>query len=96
MYLIISISTAIPNGGITAFFSIIIKGMGFTTSQTLLLGMLNATLTFWILLFPWLGDKIRRRCLISLVPSTVSICGAFMLWFIPEHNKIARLVGYYL
>jgi ACS family allantoate permease-like MFS transporter len=96
LYSLISIITCIPNGGITNFSAILIKGFGFDTRQTLLLGIANATLAIWIIGFMFLADKLRNRCAMAFAPLLISIAGTAMIWGIPASNRIARLVGFYL
>lgn len=96
VYMLISLISMIPNGGITNFSAILIKGFGFTTGQTLLLNMANATLAIWIIVIMWMGDKVRNRCSMAFFPILVSIAGTAMVWGIPPSGKIARLIGFFL
>ena len=79
-----------------SFLSILIKGFGFTTSQTLLLGMVNAYHGLVYIGFLWLGDKWKRRCLVTVIPSSISTIGIAMVWGLPADQRIARLMGFYM
>lgn len=79
-----------------SFFAIIVRGIGFTPAETLLLTMANASLGAATMFFMWAGDKARCRTLVSGIAPLISIAGAAMLWGLPKEQKIARLVGFYL
>lgn len=96
LYMLISLITCIPNGGITNFSAILIKGFGFTTRETLLLNMANASLAIWIIVIMFLGDKLKNRCSMAFLPLMVSICGTALIWGLPTGNRVGRLVGFFL
>lgn len=96
LYLIIQLLTCIPNGGFTNFFGILIQSFGFSSTDTLLLGIANSWLAIWIIVFMYLGDKLRNRCAMSIFPLMVSTAGTAMVWAIPAQHRIARLMGYYM
>lgn len=48
------------------------------------------------LLIMWLGDKLRCRSLITIIPSLVSMTGAAMIYALPVKAHVAMAVGYYL
>lgn len=92
----ISLITAIPNGGITNFSAVVVKGLGFSSEDTLLLGMLKAWVAFFTLGCLWFGDKIKCRSLVSIFPSLVSTAGAIIVWILPKSRQVPRLAGYQL
>ncbi|KAF2098644.1 MFS general substrate transporter [Rhizodiscina lignyota] len=99
----LGIVATIPNGGITNFGTLIIKGFGFSTLVTTLLQVPYGFLTtFCILgcvyLNDWLAERLQRntRCLMIVLFVLPNVCGAFMLRFVPSHLHVARLWGYYL
>lgn len=96
LYLFTTAICCLPTGGFTNFFAILIQGMGFNTQQTLLLGIGNAWLGFWIAGMLYLGDKFRRRCAMAYFPLVVSTVGVVMVWALPHHMKVARVMGYFL
>ncbi|GFZ44886.1 Uncharacterized transporter [Saitozyma sp. JCM 24511] len=96
LYASVALIASIPNGGVTNFFSILIQGFGFTTAQTLLLGMTTAYIAFALIGLLWLGDKLKIRALITVIPTTISLVGTVLVWALPSSVKIGRLVGFYL
>jgi hypothetical protein len=46
--------------------------------------------------FLWLGDKWKRRCLVTVIPSSISTIGIAMVWGLPADQRIARLMGFYM
>lgn len=80
----------------SSFFAIIVAGIGYSPSETLLLTMANASLGVATMFFMWAGDKARCRTLVSGLGPLISIAGGAMMWALPREQKIARLVGFYL
>jgi ACS family allantoate permease-like MFS transporter len=78
------------------FFAIIVAGIGFTPSQTLLLTMGNTTLGIATMFFMWAGDRSKCRTLVGGIGPLLGIAGGAMLWALPKEQKIARLVGFFL
>lgn len=58
--------------------------------------MANAYVAFFMIGILWLGDKVRNRCLVSIIPSVISALGNLLIWLLPSEQRIARLVGFYL
>lgn len=96
LYLFTTAICCIPSGGFTNFFAILINGMGFSTQESLLLGIGNGWLGFWIAGMLYLGDKFRNRCAMCYFPCLVSIAGVAMIWGLPRELKVARVMGYFL
>ncbi|OJJ72448.1 hypothetical protein ASPBRDRAFT_195155 [Aspergillus brasiliensis CBS 101740] len=88
----------IPNGGISNFGTIIIKGFGFSTLVTTLMQIpYGAIIALSILLCVYLNDRFEnRRCVFILIFLLPNIAGAFGLRFVPQHVKVGRLICYYL
>lgn len=80
------------------FSSIIVKGFGFSTFDTLLLGMPTAAFQIiWVVIASGLAWKLRRsRCFVVAGMQLISLTGAAMVYAIPESNKWARLSGLWL
>ena len=97
LYALFAAVITIPNGGVTNFFSILIKGLGFNTLDSLLLGMPgNAIVGLFVVGTLYLGDRFKKR-----IPSTIpallcSIAGTSLLWGLPDKYRVGRLIGYYL
>jgi ACS family allantoate permease-like MFS transporter len=58
--------------------------------------MANSWLAIIMIFTLWLGDKTKNRCLAALFPCTVSIIGSSLVWKLPAHLRIGRLIGFYL
>lgn len=92
----------IPNGGISNFGTIIIKGFGFSTLVTTLMQVpYGVFIAISILTCVFLNDHISRnglmsRCYFIILFLLPNISGAFGLAFLPTDNKAGRLICYYL
>lgn len=89
----------VPNGGISNFGTIIIKGFGFSTLVTTLMQVPYGTLiALSILLCAWLNNRFHnnKRCLFILLFLCPNIAGAFGLRYVPLDQKVGRLICYYL
>ncbi|BGO91878.1 hypothetical protein NBRC10512v2_004144 [Rhodotorula toruloides] len=85
------------NGGITSFFSILISSLGFNVLDSLLYGAPGgAVVVIAVLFFLWLGDRIKMRCLCGMIPLTIGLVGVLLIWLLPFHYKVGRLIGYYI
>lgn len=72
--------TSIPNGGLSNFSSQIIKGFGYSSRETLLIGIPQGVLaTIFTLLCAWLSDRYRERILPVFVALVPTIVGAAIL-----------------
>uniref|UniRef100_A0A0B7KN60 Major facilitator superfamily (MFS) profile domain-containing protein n=2 Tax=Bionectria ochroleuca TaxID=29856 RepID=A0A0B7KN60_BIOOC len=92
---LLQVTAAIPNGGITNFSSLIIKGIGFGTLETILLKM--ATYGFQVI-FIGMGivgcqymknARIMWMCIFNLI----CIAGGFMVRFLPVEKLWPRFFG---
>lgn len=88
----------IPNGGISNFGTIIIKGFGFSTLVTTLMQVpYGAMISLSILSCVFLNDRfINKRTIMMLVYLAPNIAGTFGLAFVPVEHKVRRLICYYL
>lgn len=87
----------IPNGAITNFASIIIKGLGYTTANALLLqAPANAIAALSIFLTLYLGDKLKKRIFTCILAYIAASVGLLVLWLLPLSNTLGRLFGTYL
>jgi ACS family allantoate permease-like MFS transporter len=80
------------------FSSIIIKGFGFTTLQTLLINMPPAVIVVvlgvggsWIV-----GRYPKLRCLVIAAYTLNALVGVLLIRQLPAENRIGRLFGVYL
>ncbi|CRL21279.1 Sucrose/H+ symporter, plant [Penicillium camemberti] len=93
-----SMASSIPNGGLTSFGSIVISGFGYSTFNTLLLGLPTSVFTLiWVVLATIIVTKFRKsRCLTAAVLSLISLAGSLMVSQIDPTKKVARLAGMWL
>jgi len=87
----------ISNGGLTNFFSQLIVSFGYTREQALLYGTPGGAVEIiFLVACGWLGDKIRRRLLVSLVGMSTALLGIVLIVGLPLSNSPGRLAGYYM
>lgn len=87
----------IPNGGLSNFFSQLIVSFGYTPEQSLLYGAPGGAVEVIALIFSgWLGDRLRRRLLVSIGGISLALLGMILIVALPLENNKARLAGYYL
>ncbi|KAF7525686.1 hypothetical protein PCG10_004677 [Penicillium crustosum] len=93
-----SMTSSIPNGGLTSFGSIVISGFGYSTFNTLLVGLPTSVFTLiWVVLATIIVTKFRKsRCLTAAVLSLISLAGSLMVSQIDPTKKVARLAGMWL
>ncbi|KAJ7596016.1 major facilitator superfamily domain-containing protein [Mycena floridula] len=89
----------IPNGGISNFSTLIIKGLGFDTLQTSLLGIPQGVLVvIWISAGAMLNSRLPNNsrtlvCMLFMIPT---IAGSLGFLLAPTHANVGRLICYYL
>ncbi|KPI45115.1 putative transporter [Cyphellophora attinorum] len=88
----------IPNGGISNFGTIIIKGFGFSTLVTTLMQVpYGAFIALSILTCVLLNNRFdNRRCLFILIFLCPNIAGAFGLRFVAQEHHVGRYICYLL
>ncbi|KAB8532561.1 hypothetical protein FH972_025506 [Carpinus fangiana] len=92
-----------PNGGISNFGTIIIKGFGFSTLVTTLLQIpYGFLIAVSILTCVYLNDYVaskkgyQSRCFFIVLFLLPNLAGAFGLRFVPQDQRVGRLICYYL
>ncbi|KAK4944029.1 hypothetical protein LTR10_016550 [Elasticomyces elasticus] len=88
----------IPNGGISNFGTLIIKGFGFSTLVTTLMQIpYGCFIIVSILTCVFLNDRFEnKRCLFILIFLCPNIAGAFGLRFVNESHHVGRYFCYLL
>lgn len=87
----------IPNGGISNFFSQLIVSFGYTPEESLLYGTPGGAVEVVALIASgWLGAKLGRRLLVSLIGLFTGLLGIILIVALPLNNNVGRLVGYYM
>ncbi|KAH3991030.1 hypothetical protein HBI56_235230 [Parastagonospora nodorum] len=88
---------AIPNGGISNFFSQLIVSFGYTPEESLLYGTPGGAVeVVFLIACGWAGDKYGYRILISTTGLCTGILGMVLIVALPLDNNSGRLAGYYL
>lgn len=98
-YLIIIIVTAsnVPNGAVSSFSALIIKGFGFTTKQTELLSIPGGAVSIIsILTGTYLSGRFDQRCLCAIGILACGLLGGCLMAFSREDMRAAKLAGNYL
>ncbi|KAI3317743.1 putative MFS allantoate transporter [Xylariaceae sp. AK1471] len=98
LFFVLGLVCNVPNGGISNFGTLIIKGFGFSQLGTTLLQIpYGILIAISILTCVYLNDRfVNRRCMFILIFLIPNIAGAFGLRFIPTDQQAGRLIAYYL
>ncbi|CZT19465.1 related to MFS allantoate transporter [Ramularia collo-cygni] len=99
LFFLLGIVCNVPNGGISNFGTIIIKGFGFSTLVTTLMQVpYGFIIAIAILTCVYLNDYMARngkqtRCYFILIFLLPNIAGSFGLRYLSEDNMAGRLVS---
>ncbi|GAB7332495.1 hypothetical protein MBLNU13_g04289t1 [Cladosporium sp. NU13] len=102
LFFLLGMVCNIPNGGISNFGTIIIKGFGFSTLVTTLMQIpYGAIIALSILICVFANEYVEKtgrqaRSWFILLFLAPNIAGAFGLAFLDANNQAGRLVSYYL
>lgn len=99
LFFLIGLVANIPNGGISNFGTLIIKGFGYSTLITTIMQIpYGVLIALSILLCVFLNDRLppNNRCIMILIFLLPNITGAFGLQFLPQTHQVPRLIMYYL
>ncbi|KAH8749465.1 major facilitator superfamily domain-containing protein [Hyaloscypha finlandica] len=93
-----NIAINIPNGGLTTFGGLIIKGLGFSGINASLLSMPTGVMSTLAAFIFSLGAAKwnNRRCLVTIIACIVPIIGAAIVYALPRTNLGGQMVGLYL
>ncbi|KAL7416059.1 major facilitator superfamily domain-containing protein [Mrakia frigida] len=89
----------IPNGGISNFSTLIIRGLGFDTLKTALLGIpQGALVVIWITAGAFLNSRMPPNsrtivCMLFMIPT---IGGALGFLLAPKDAYVGRLIAFYM
>ena len=87
----------IPNGGITNFFSLLIKSFGYTTEQSLLYGCISGAIEVVAVLgWAYVTRAYGNRILWGALGLVIALLGSILLVALPSSNNVGRLAGFYL
>ena len=98
LFFLLGVVGNIPNGGISNFGTIIIKGFGFSTLVTTLMQVpYGIFISISILICVFLNDRfVNQRCYFIIIFLLPNVAGSFGLRFVPLDQKVGRLICYYL
>jgi len=102
LFFLLGMVCNIPNGGISNFGTIIIKGFGFSTLVTTLMQIpYGAIIALSILICVFANEYVEKtgrqaRSWFILLFLAPNIAGAFGLAYLDADNQAGRLVSYYL
>lgn len=87
----------IPNGGLSAFSSIIIRNLGFSSVKSSLMGIPTGVIaSIATVFFSWLAARWKnRRCLLAIISLVIPLIGSIISYTTPHSNTAAQLVGLY-
>ncbi|GMM28856.1 hypothetical protein DAMA08_015720 [Martiniozyma asiatica (nom. inval.)] len=95
IYFLLSLSVAIPNGGVAGFSAIIIKSFGYATDKALLMKMpVGGVELFALASLPFLSRFIKSRMTLAIGYMCIVLAGVSMLAF--SKNNAAALAGMYI
>lgn len=99
MFMFLGFVANIPNGGLSNFSTLVIKGLGFDTLKTALLGIpQGAFVVLWIASGAFINEYLPKNsrtivCALFMLPT---ICGALGFLLAPEKAYVGRLICFYL
>ncbi|OGE49565.1 hypothetical protein PENARI_c020G08328 [Penicillium arizonense] len=95
---LLSTLSSIGSGAVTTFGSIVFKGMGFSMFQSLLLNMPIGALAFICVLGSgYIGRNVPNSRLHVVSGACVPvIIGSCLVWRLPDSQRAARIIGFYL
>ncbi|EMR65575.1 putative mfs allantoate protein [Eutypa lata UCREL1] len=101
IYFFCIICINIPNGGLTVFFTLMIKSYGFTSQQSFLLSMPAGGLQLvigWGI--PYLASRTGQRALMAIVCMLLGLFGIALMTGLakddPLNARVGQLFAYYL
>ncbi|KAF3022430.1 hypothetical protein E8E14_007202 [Neopestalotiopsis sp. 37M] len=95
---IYSLASSIPNGGLTSFGGIVVKGFGFSTLDTLLVSIPAYIFTLiWLAISTMVSWKVKHaRCFTIAFLQLISIAGCLLVSQVSSSHKMTRLAGIWL
>ncbi|OQO14228.1 hypothetical protein B0A48_01104 [Cryoendolithus antarcticus] len=97
MLCLITISSNVPNGAVSSFQATLIKGFGYDSKTTALLQIPSGFISIIaILIATYLAGRFSQRAWNLIALLVPGIMGGCLLAFLPDENKIGKLIGNYL
>lgn len=95
MFFLLGFISNTPNGGISNFSTLVIKGLGFDQLKTSLLGIpQGALVVIWILSGAYVNSKLppNSRCLTCILFMLPSLAGSLGFLLAPDDAYVGRLI----
>ncbi|GMM30668.1 hypothetical protein DAMA08_034130 [Martiniozyma asiatica (nom. inval.)] len=97
IYFLLSLSVAIPNGGVSGFGTLILKSFGYSNLESLLMKMpLGACELVGLVALPFLSKFVQQRMILALFYMSVVVMSVCLLAFATTVDQNASLAGYYI
>ncbi|WVQ86010.1 hypothetical protein IAT38_008178 [Cryptococcus sp. DSM 104549] len=99
LFFLLGFLANIPNGGISNFSTLVIKGLGFDTFKTTLLGIpQGALVVIWIAAGALVNERLPKnsRTLVCALFMLPTIAGALGFLLAPSDAYVGRLICFYL
>lgn len=97
IYFLLSLSVAIPNGGISGFGTLILKSFGYSTLKSLLMKMpVGAVELGALVILPFFSHITKKRMPVAISYMVIVLVGTCMMAFATKVNMNAALAGYYI
>jgi MFS family permease len=94
---IITITSNVPNGAVSSYQATLIRGFGFSSKTTALLSLPSGAVgCIAVLSASILAGKYDQRGLNIVSLMVPSIIGACLMSFLPDENRVGRLIGVYM
>ncbi|KAG0691430.1 hypothetical protein C6P40_000047 [Pichia californica] len=95
IYFLLSLSVAIPNGGVSSFGTLILKSFGYSTLKSLLMKMpVGGIELLGLIILPLITKFIKYRMAIAIFYMCIVLTMCCLLAF--SNNTHAELVGYWI
>ncbi|EGX91303.1 Major facilitator superfamily transporter [Cordyceps militaris CM01] len=94
-FVLIQFTSCIPNGGVTTFRSIILRGIGFSTFDTLLLQCVPYLVQFVLVVLCTGGSTYLKntRTYWMMLTFAIALLGAALVRQLPAHDKWGKYAG---
>lgn len=94
---LITIASLIPNGAVSSYQATIIQQFGYTSKQTALLSIPGGVIScIGVVCGTYLAGKYNMRGVQVIALLLPGILGGGLMAFLPEDNKVGKLMGNYL
>ncbi|EOD48648.1 putative allantoate permease protein [Neofusicoccum parvum UCRNP2] len=94
---LVTVASNIPNAATSSFQATIIKGFGFDSKTTALLSIpAGVVIIIAILVATYAAGHFNQRGPFAIGTQITGVLGGCLIAFLPEDNKVGRLIGIYI